>query len=315
VLLLAVCAVAAPAAAAWQPTKTIEFVVPAGTGGGADIMARFLSPLIEKHKLSPQPLIVANRSGGAGAEGFLYVKSKAGDPHVITITLDNLFTTPLATGVPFSWRDLTPVSRLALDQFILWVNAETPYKSAREYMEAVKATPGTFKMGGTGSAQEDQIITVQLEQAFGAKFVYIPFKGGGEVCTNLVGKHLNSTVNNPAECVGHWKAGRVRPLAVMSEQRISLPDWESIPTMKEAGGTNLHYQMLRGIFLPPGVPAEALEWYTELLRKVTETPEWKKYTSDNALHASLLSGPEFSKWLEEKEATTKELMQKGGLIK
>src|SRR3970040_825867 len=189
-------------AKAWEPTKPVEFIIPAGAGGGADVMARFISPIIEKYKLSPKPFIVINKSGGAGAEGFLYVKGKKGDPHVIAITLDNLFTTPLATGVPFAWRDLTPVSRLALDWFILVGNAETAEK------------PAKLKMGGTGSAQEDQIITIQLEQAFGGKFIYVPFKGGGEVCTNLVGKHVNSTVNNPSECVGHWKAKRGRPPAL-----------------------------------------------------------------------------------------------------
>jgi len=303
------------AAAGWQPTKQVEFVVPAGTGGGADILARFVSPLIEKHKLSPQPFIVANRAGGAGAEGFLYVKGKAGDPHVIAITLDNLFTTPLATGVPFAWRDLTPVSRLALDWFILWVNAETPYKTAKEYLEAVKGKPAQFKMGGTGSAQEDQIITIQLEQAFGGKFIYVPFKGGGEVCTNLVGKHVNSTVNNPSECVGHWKAGRVRPLALVDRTRIDLPDWRDIPTMKEATGVDMSYQMLRGIFLAPRVPKGVHDWYVDLFRKVAETPEWKDYTSKNALKSAFLTGPEYVKWLEEKDGLTKELMKKGGLVK
>jgi putative tricarboxylic transport membrane protein len=302
-------------ASAWEPTRSVEFVVPAGTGGGADIMARFLAPLIEKHKLSPQPFIVANRSGGAGAEGFLYVKGKAGDPHVITITLDNLFTTPLATGVPFSWRDLTPVTRLALDQFVLWVNADTPYQTAGEYLDAVKAKPNVFKMGGTGSAQEDQIVTVLIEQSIGGRFVYVPFKGGGEVCTNLVGKHVDSTVNNPAECVGHWKAGRVRPLAVMSDQRISMPGWGKIPTMKEATGADIAYQMLRGIFMPPRVSNEALAWYTDLFRKVAETPEWRKYTTDNALNASLLQGDAYAKWLEAKDASTRQLMVTGQLVK
>jgi tripartite-type tricarboxylate transporter receptor subunit TctC len=301
--------------AAWQPTKTVEFVVPAGTGGGADILARFMSPLIEKHKLSPQPFIVANRSGGAGAEGFLYVKGKAEDPHIITITLDNLFTTPLATGVPFNWRDLTPVSRLALDWFVLWVNAEAPYKTAKEYLEAVKAKPGQFKMGGTGTAQEDQILTIQMQQAFGVKFIYVPFKGGGEVCTNLVGKHVDSTVNNPAECVGHWKAKRVRPLALADHERIGLPDWRDIPTMKEATGSDISYNMLRGIFLPPKVSKEAHDWYVDLFRKITETPEWKKYTSDNALKTAFLTGPEYEKWLGEKEALTKDFMKQGGLVK
>src|SRR5512138_3604065 len=158
---------AAPrAATAWEPTKPVEFIIPAGTGGGADVMARFISPLITKHNLSPQPFIVVNKSGGAGAEGFTYVKGKKGDTHVIIITLSNLFTTPLATGVPFNWRDLTPVAMLALDEFVLWVNAEAPYKTAQDYVDAVKAAgPLKMKMGGTGSKQEDQILTVSIEKA------------------------------------------------------------------------------------------------------------------------------------------------------
>ena len=117
--------------AAWEPQKPVELVIPAGPGGGADVMARFIAPLISKHHLSPQPFIAVNKSGGAGAEGFLYVKGKKGDPHVIVITLSNMFTTPLATGTPFNWKDLTPLARLALDEFILLVHAETPYTTAQ----------------------------------------------------------------------------------------------------------------------------------------------------------------------------------------
>ena len=115
-------------AAGWEPTKPVEFIVPAGTGGGADQMARLLQGVITKNNLMKQPMIVVNKSGGAGAEGFLAIKEAKGDPNKIIITLSNLFTTPLATGVPFNWKDLTPVAMLALDQFVLWVNAETPYK-------------------------------------------------------------------------------------------------------------------------------------------------------------------------------------------
>ena len=301
--------------AAWEPTKPIEFVVPAGTGGGADQMARLVAGIAEKHKLSPKPFIVVNKAGGAGAEGFLDVKAKKGDAHTIIITLSNLFTTPLHTGVPFNWRDLTPVARLALDEFILWVNADTPYKTAREYLDAVKAKPSTFKMGGTGSAQEDQILTIQQEQALGVKFIYVPFKGGGEVCVNLVGKHVDSTVNNPIECVSHWKAGRVRPLAVFDTARIPGAEWKDIPTVKEALGVDIHYLMLRGIFGPPDMPKEAVEWYQGFLRKVTETPEWQKYMQDGALRAAFATGPEYVKWVEENEQLHKELMAKGGLLK
>jgi tripartite-type tricarboxylate transporter receptor subunit TctC len=122
----------------WEPTKSVEFIVPAGTGGGADQMARFLQGVITKHKLMPQPLVVVNKSGGAGAEGFLDAKGARPDGHKIIITLSNLFTTPLATGVPFNWKDLTPVAMLALDEFVLWVNAESPYKTAADFTKAMK---------------------------------------------------------------------------------------------------------------------------------------------------------------------------------
>ena len=308
-------AAATPAQAAWEPTKPIEFVIPAGTGGGADQMARLIAGIAEKHKLTPRPLIVVNKSGGAGAEGFLHVKSKKGDAHTIIITLSNLFTTPLHTGVPFNWKDLTPIARMALDQFILWVNAETPYKTAKEYLAAVKDKPSGMKMGGTGSAQEDQIITIQLEQALGLKFIYVPFKGGGEVCVNLVGKHVDSTLNNPIECASHWKAGRVRPLAVFDTARIPDADWKDIPTAREALGVDIHYNMLRGIFGAPDMPKDAVEWYVGFLKKVYDTPEFKKYLSDGALKPAYASGAEYVKWVEGAEQLHKDLMAKGGLLK
>jgi putative tricarboxylic transport membrane protein len=308
-------ALAGGPAGAWEPTKPVEFIVPAGTGGGADQMARIIAPLVDKYKLSPRPLVVVNKPGGAGAEGFTHVKAKDGDAHTIIITLSNLFTTPLHTGVPFDWKDLTPVARLALDEFILWVNAEAPHKTAKEYVEAVKAKPTTFKMGGTGTAQEDQIITIQLEQALGLKLIYVPFKGGGEVCANLVGKHVDSTVNNPIECAGHWKANRVRPLAVFDGERLAAKGWGDIPTVKEALGVDIQYLMLRGIFGAPKMPADAVAFYQGMLQKVYETPEFKDYLEKGALKPSWQTGPDFVKWLEGADGLHRELMKKGGLLK
>lgn len=311
VLLWTVPAASAPA---WQPTKPVEFVIPAGTGGGADLMARFISALIQKNNLAPVNFLVVNKAGGSGAEAFLYTKFARGNPHVIMITLSSLFTTPMNTGIPFKWDQLTPIAMLALDYFILWVNADTPYKTPQDYMDAARAKPGEFKMGGTGAAQEDQILTIQLEQAFGVKFIYLPLSGGGAVCANLVGKQVDSTVNNPSECVGHWKAGRVRPLATLYSQRIDLPDWNSIPTMKEASGKDVSYLMMRGIFAPPAIPKEAQEYYVNLMRRVTQTEDWKKYIEDNALKPQFITGPPFVKWLVEANELHRSLMIKGGLL-
>ena len=312
---------AAPAHAAWEPTKPVEFVVPAGTGGGADQMARLIQGIIIKHKLMKEPLIVVNKSGGAGAEGFLDVKGAKGDPHKIIITLSNLFTTPLATGVPFNWRDMTPVSMMALDQFVLWVNAESPHKTAKDYLAAVKAAgPSKTKMGGTGSKQEDQIITVSIEKAAGVKFIYVPFKGGGEVAVQLVGKHVDSSVNNPIEAVAQWRAGQLRALCVFDEKRMTYNTkvtdalgWADIPTCKEAG-VSTDYTMLRGVFMAPGVSKDQLDFYVNLLKKVRETPEWKDYMEKGAFNQTSMSGEDFGKWLGAAENRHRELMKEAGFI-
>jgi tripartite-type tricarboxylate transporter receptor subunit TctC len=308
-------------AQSWKPTKTVEFIVPAGTGGGADQMARLIDAIIKKHNLMDQPLVVINKGGGAGAEGFLEVKNAKGDPHKIIITLSNLFTTPLATGVPFNWKDLTPVSMMALDQFILWVNAETPYKSAKEYIDAAKAAgPGKFRMGGTGSKQEDQIITVALEKQTGAKFTYIPFKGGGDVAVQLVGKHIDSSVNNPIEAVAQWRGGQLKPLCVFDDNRLPYKEkiagnmsWSDIPTCKQSG-VDVDYLMLRGIFMAGGVTEAQRNYYVDLLRKVRAMPEWKEFMERGAFNQTALMGDDYRDWVAKEENRHRDLMKEAGFL-
>jgi tripartite-type tricarboxylate transporter receptor subunit TctC len=313
-------AAAAPAFA-WEPTKPVEFVIPAGTGGGADQMGRLLQGIVIKYKLMKEPLIVVNKSGGAGAEGFLAVKEAKGDPHKIIISLSNLFTTPMATGVPFNWKDMTPVAMMALDQFVLWTNVDAPYKTANEYIAATKAAgPNKFKMAGTGSKQEDQIITVALEKATGTKFIYVPFKGGGEVAVQLVGGHVNSTVNNPIEAVAQWRAGKLRALCVFDDERMPFKakvtetqSWNDVPTCKEAG-VPTKYTMLRGIFMPAGVTPDQLAFYVDLLTKVAATPEWKEYMEKGAFNPTFMTGEPFAKWLTAAENTHRTLMAEAGFL-
>jgi tripartite-type tricarboxylate transporter receptor subunit TctC len=311
----------ATATQAWEPTKTVEFVVPAGTGGGADQMARFIQGVVTKHNLMKQPMVVVNKGGGAGAEGFLDVKGAKGDPHKIIITLSNLFTTPLATGVPFSWKDLSPVQMMALDQFILWVNAETPYKTAKDYVDAAKAAgAGKMKMGGTGSKQEDQIITVAIEKQTGAKFTYIPYKGGGEVAVQLVGKHIDSTVNNPIEAVEQWRAGSLRALCVFDDKPMPYKAkvtatlaWGDIPTCKSQG-LNVDYQMLRGIFMAPGVSKDQVDFFVAMLKKVRETPEWKEFMEKGAFDQTTLTGAEYANWVAKEDQRHVTLMTEAGFL-
>jgi tripartite-type tricarboxylate transporter receptor subunit TctC len=306
---------------AWEPTKPVELVVPAGTGGGADQMARFIQGVVAKHNLMKQPIVVVNKSGGAGAEGFLDVKGDKGNPHKIIITLSNLFTTPLATGVPFNWRDMTPVSMMALDQFVLWVNEESPYKTPKAFYDALKAGPDrSMKMGGTGSKQEDQIITVLLEKAAGKKMIYIPYRGGGEVAVQLVGKHVEATVNNPIEAESHWRAGKLRALCVMDSKKLtytakvtSTQSWADLPTCASAG-IPVEYTMLRGIFMAPGVTPEQTKFYVDLLAKVRALPEWKDFMDKGAFNQTTLSGQAFFDWLGKTEQMHRVLMREAGFM-
>src|SRR5262249_42791872 len=313
-------ALAVPAQA-WEPTKPIEIIVPAGTGGGADQMARVMQGIITKHNLSKPSVVVINQSGGAGREGFLAAKNAKGDAHKLIITLSNLFTTPLATGIPFNWKDLTPVAMMALDEFILWVNADTPYKTTKDYIDAIKKAPDNqFKMGGTGSKQEDQIITVALEKATGKKMTYIPYKGGGAVAVQLVGDHVDSTVNNPIEAVAHWRAGKLRPLCVFDSKKLDYHEkitndmsWNDIPTCKSQG-LDVEYLMLRGFFMPPGVSKDEVAYYVDLFKKVRATPEWQKLMSDGAFNTTFMTGDEYAKWVADAEKLHESLMRDAGFL-
>jgi tripartite-type tricarboxylate transporter receptor subunit TctC len=308
-------------ATAWEPSKPVEFVVPAGTGGGADQMARFIQGVVTKNKLMNQPIVVVNKSGGAGAEGFLDVKGAKGDPHKIIITLSNLFTTPLATGVPFNWRDMTPVTMMALDQFVLWVNEESPHKTAKAFFDALKAGPDkAVKMGGTGSKQEDQIITVLLEKAAGKKMTYIPFKGGGDVAVQLVGKHIDATVNNPIEAESHWRSGKLRALCVFDKAKMpytakltATQSWADVPTCPSAG-IPVEYLMLRGIFMSPGVTPDQQKFFVDLMAKVRTLPEWKEFMNKGAFNQTALSGQAFFDWLGANEQMHRSLMKDAGFL-
>ncbi len=313
------CASAA-ASAAWVPTKPITFLVSGGAGGGADQMARLIQGIVAKHHLSKQPLVVVIENGGGGGQTFMDLKDSAGDPNKIAIVLSNLYSVPLATKLPFNWRDTTPVALMAMDEFVLWVNAKSPYKTAQAYLKAVKAKPDTFKMGGAGSKREDEIVTEMLDKAAGVRFTFIPYKGGGEISSQLVGGHIDSDVNNPIEHIAHWRAGEVRPLCVLDDQRMPFTQkvvggmsWHDIPTCKE-DGIDAKYLMLRGILMPKGVTPDQVAFYVNLLQQVRETPEWKDFVNRGAYKEDFLTGERFADFLAQDEKRHHDIMAQAGFL-
>src|SRR5260221_10358417 len=184
---LSVMALTSTSALAWEPTKPVEIVVAAGAGGASDQMARMMQAAIQKNNLMKQPMVVSLKGGASGAEALMYMKSGTGDANRVLIAYSLIYMLPLSAKIPFNWRDLTPVSVMALDEFVLWDNTTLPYANVRDFIAAAKKADPQFKMGGTGSKREDHILTVFIEKKTGAKFAYLPYKSGGEAATELVG--------------------------------------------------------------------------------------------------------------------------------
>ena len=268
--------------AGWSPKKPVELIIMAGVGGGADQIARLLQGLIEKKGLSPRPFIPINKPGGSGAEALRYLQDKAGDDHVVLVTLNSFYTTPIIQqGIGVDVREFTPIGRMALDNFLLWVHQDrADIADLDGYVAAVRGAGRNWKVGGTGVGQEDSILTAMMENHFNYEVTYIPFPGGGTVAKNLVGKHIDSTVNNPAEQNEFYRAGNTKPLVQFTASR--LPAYPDVPTAKELGH-DLQYYMQRSINGPPGMSEAAQNWYIGLFRELFESDEWQKFCVDDGL--------------------------------
>jgi tripartite-type tricarboxylate transporter receptor subunit TctC len=310
-------------AADWKPVKSVEFVVPSGAGGGTDQFARLVQSIIVKHKLMEQTTIVTNKPGGAGAEGFLDVSLAKGDPHKVIFGTNNAYLLPLTLKVPYTYSQLTPVSMMAQDEFLLWVPQDAPYNTPRAYLDAVKANPSNFIMGGAQSKDTDQTLTELINKAYGTRISYIPFKSGSEAATQLAGKHISSNVNNPSENISQWRAGQVKPLCVFRKTRMPYTEkvttsmsWGDIPTCKESGLNVEEYSMPRVVYMSAGAKPEQIAYYVNVLKKVSEAPEWKAFLQSNALNGEFASGDALKQFIVKDEATARPIfMEAGWLVK
>jgi tripartite-type tricarboxylate transporter receptor subunit TctC len=261
----------------------------AGEGGGADRLARVLQSVVETHGLSNQPVVVVNKGGQSGGEAMRYLKDKAGDPHVLMMTLNSFYTTPLGQpDLGLNLEDYKPVARLAEGSFVLWVNARSAIRTIDDYMAAVRATgPKKWKMGGTGSGQEDSLVSAMLEQAYGIEHGYVTYASGGKVAEGLINGEIDAAVNTPSEQMAYYSAGKSRPLAAFAANRIpTLPD---VPTFRELGH-DLVYFMQRSVVAAPDIPPEAQAYYQGLLHRVTLTEDWQDYLKKTSLAHTFLPG-------------------------
>jgi len=300
-------------AAAWQPNKPIDFIIMAGKGGGADKMARLLQAIIEQEKLSSKPLVPVNKPGGSGAEALIAAKGASDPDHTIMVTLNSFFTTPLRQPkLGIDIQKFAPVGRMAEDTFLLWVHKDSGIKTFEQFLAKAKADGNKWVMGGTGKAQEDELLTEFLNNNFGLKIKYIPYKGGGTVAKQLAGKHINSSVNNPSEALGFYESGDVVPILSFTADR--LPLFPDVPTMKEKG-KDFAYGMQRAVVGAPGMSAEAEAYYEDLFKKVFNSAKWQDYRKKKSLFGDFMTGAPLKAYWEEQVVRHRKMLKDMGAIK
>ena len=306
---------------AWEPTKPVEIVVAAGAGGASDQMARMMQAAIQKNNLMKQPVVVSLKGGASGGEALMYMKSSEGDPNKVLIAYSLIYMLPLAAKIPFNWRELTPVSVIAMDQFVLWDTAQIPYKTTKEFIDAAKAANPPFKMGGTGSRREDQVLTVFMEKKTGAKFAYLPYKSGrrGRDAARRQ-PHAGQRQQSVGEPRGVARRPGARAVRVRQGahrlQDARSPTRSRGTTSRPARnqGLDMDYLMLRAMFLPGKVQPDVVAFYVDLFKKLSQTPEYKDYMEKQALKPVFLTGKEMVTFLEEDDKLNSSLMHEAGFV-
>ena len=312
VVLAAALAAATFAHADWQPTKPVDFVVHTGPGGGSDVLARAVATMMEKEKLVPVRMNVLNKPGGNGAVAAAYLYEKKDDPGTIGFITSVWIAGPLTSSeAKITVNDLKPIAELLLEPAVIAVRADSPFKTLKDFIDAAKAKPGQLKQSGGSVTSRDNIARLQLEHYTGAKWAYVSFPGGGERLAALLGGHVDMMVIEPQEAGEQVRAGKLRVLAQLAENR--LPGYPDAPTLKEAGFDIKTTPQIRGVVAPPQQPADASAYWEGRFAKLRETASWKKYIHDNQLEEHFTPGTEMKKQVGDIEKQLKDAYQMAGI--
>ena len=302
------------AKAGWVPTKEIEFVVPSAPGGGSDLNARVIGEYSQKFKLSPKSFMVVNKPGGSGAVSFSYVYGKKGDAHTWMVLHSGQVMSAIVNKAAVKADMLTYIGVVAFDDLLLGVNKDGKFKDVQSLIKEAKEKPNTVKIGGSQRGNSDHLAFEMLNKYTGAKATYVQFNSSGEVMAALLGGHIDVGVFNPSECIGQVKADKVVPLVTYAKQRIPGM-WDKMPTFGEIGYKEIQLTEVRAISGPPDMPAEAVKFYEDMLKKMTDTDEWKKeYIEKNAMTPAYMNAADTKKFFNEQSILYEKVFKEVGVI-
>ena len=297
-----------PVLAAGYPDKAIEMIAWASPGGGSDRMCRTFAKATEG--ILPQPVVVVNKPGGGGAVGMAYVQSKPADGYTVLGVTNNLVFTPLTKPeLKYSAKDFTPIIMWGFDAKAIAVAADGPYKTIDDLVAAARQKPGEIKFGTFGLGTDDHITGYMLGTEAGVKFGFVPFDSGGEQLAALLGGHISATVTEVGEVDEQLKAGKVRILAVATDQRLEgLPD---VPTLKEKGW-DVVVPKFRGLVVKKGTPQEIVDYLISRSLMAIQTPLFKNYLKTSLIEPYFLVGEGFGELIQHQEQTFGKVLKELG---
>lgn len=290
------------------PARPIELVVPFAAGGGTDAMARAMSDASRSH-LS-QPLVVLNKPGAAGAIGLTEVANAKADGYKLALVTADMVIIPHLNLTKTTYQNFTPIIQLNADPAAITVNANSPYNTVEEFLAAARAKPESIQVGNAGTGSIWHLATAALEDKTGAKFGHIPFNGGNPAVLALLGGHIDAVFVSPAEVIQYVKAGKLKTLAVMADQRVT--GFENVPTLKERN-VDLSIGTWRGIAAPKGTPQPVLDQLGKAFRAAAAENSLKRFMAEQNLGYVVADQQTFTALMERDNATFKNLIDKFGL--
>ena len=301
----------------WQPDKPIEIVVPTTPGGGIDRTARLLQKIIQESGLSPVPVTVTNKPGGGGAVSLVYLNQHAGDAHFVAINSPNLIANDLNGRGAVKYRDVTPLANLFSEYTVVAVRAESPLKSGRDFVEALRKDPQSLAVSTpTTLGSVNHLSFALVAKAAGVdprKLKAVVLGSGGDAVTALLGGHIAAHTGTPSSVVRMVQGGKVRALAILAPKRIGGP-YADTPTWTELGYKAV-MDTWRGVIGPKGMTAAQIAWWDGVLAKVVASPLWKEALEQNTWEANYLNSAQTRKQFDAEHAEYRAILGELGMLK
>ncbi|HEY5848892.1 MAG TPA: tripartite tricarboxylate transporter substrate binding protein [Microlunatus sp.] len=292
-------------AGAYKPKGNVTMVVPFSAGGGSDQSGRAIAGGLED--ITKGNITVENREGGSGAVGYSYFLSQKGNDRVLLATETAMLALPLTQKVEFSYKDFTPIMKVADDYTLVVVGKDSPYNTCTDVVGAAKS--GRVVAAVSGATSLDEVVFTLIEKNQSVKFDRVPFESGGEVLAALLGKKIDVASLNPSEVSGQLEAGDLKALCAVSDKRYTYPSIAAVPTAKEQG-IDVAFAQFRGFIAPGDISPEAKEYWINAAKEFEKSPAYTEYIEKNLLQANPAYGDDFTAYLDGNNAELQQSLTK-----